>query len=279
MIARLQDQWRQCLRVLLRSKRTLVLNLLLWPLLLAASWGWLYIPDTKAWHVALSAVTALAIAAVPLLLIAVTARSLFGASAEENSARSERRRADFWFALPLVLFGLLLLMGFEFLALRFDSIIPELSNQIASWITLTFRKPVPPFEVQANLESFSWFLRWLLIPFLLLPVLFRFAITRCGFDRQGTFLRDAFAMLANPLYWGVCAVFLLVGLQGFRLLLGWAPAFDSLLIASVSMLARFAVGYLLMVLSWLLLLAAASAIVKKRSENVLTFTKAADSPS
>lgn len=72
-----------------------------------------------------------------------------------------------------------------------------------------------------------------------------------GFDRA-----SALAVTAKPAYWLIAAVFCVAGVLVPGLLVGWTPETTGIVNQTLSMLARFGAAYVLVILAWLLLVAA-----------------------
>lgn len=123
------------------------------------------------------------------------------------------------------------------------------ANKIASWLTLTLRKPVKPESVQT---IFTWFFRiltWFVMPVLLLPL---------GSEVAGKgllgFFGQAHRVSRRPLYWVQCVLLLLLAIWVPYQLIHWVPGVRGLSVELVSFIARFGLAYFLFVTGWLALL-------------------------
>ncbi len=107
--------------------------------LLAASYGWFWIPDQKTWHLAASAVAALAITAAAIWLTSITVAALAGAPARFG-------RCAMWLATLAVWVGLIGGIGAH---------APRHAAWLASLLTMLVRRPVSPATL-APLVGFFW---------------------------------------------------------------------------------------------------------------------------
>ena len=145
--------------------------------------------------------------------------------------------------------------------------------RIASWITLTLRRPVKPATVLAAFNAALWIIRWAVLPALLLP---RFAGVaargwrgfhlvgplpdgRGSVNGRGSIAWRA-ATVRKRLVLGLLATPALL-LCAFRLpfvLMGWVPRVGGFWLEMLSFILRFSAAYLLFVGAWLLLVFLAS---------------------
>lgn len=119
---------------------------------------------------------------------------------------------------------------------------------IGSYLTLHFRKPVPPATVLSAFHAIVWVLRWIALPALFLPIASRVAVDGWrGFH---------FSQLTKSwLYWVQVCVLLLGAIWAPIRLLAWVPAMPNFGAEMASFLVRFAIAYLLfagmlLVLEW-----------------------------
>ncbi|MGA2136252.1 MAG: hypothetical protein ABSH50_28510 [Bryobacteraceae bacterium] len=110
---------------------------------------------------------------------------------------------------------------------------------IASWLTLTFRKPVKPAAIQSVLDVLFWLVRWMVVPVFALPVLARIVN---GSRRP-----------RKLLYWIEVPVLLVCGLRLPLWLTGWSPQLGSFGLQLLSLVLRLLIAYLLFVAAWLAL--------------------------
>jgi hypothetical protein len=117
--------------------------------------------------------------------------------------------------------------------------------RLASWLTLTLRKPVKPATVQAIFHAVFWVLRWVVAPVLLLPV--GPAIVSRGWAGFGA----VGARCRRWLYWLEAPALLLIALCLPLKLVAWAPHMSSFGGEMTSFVVRAAVAYLLFAAGWL----------------------------
>lgn len=119
---------------------------------------------------------------------------------------------------------------------------------IGSYLTMLFRKPVPPAKVLAVFHGVIWILRWLVMPALLLPIAARVAVNGWGgfrFSQQSKRAR----------YWAQVFLLLLAAIWAPMRLLAWIPGMPNFAAEMASFLVRLAIAYLLfavllLVLEW-----------------------------
>jgi len=139
--------------------------------------------------------------------------------------------------------------------------------KIASWLTLKLRKPVKPASVLGVFGWVFWFVRWVMLPVLLLPVVAGAAARGwSGFARFGR-------MAGRPMYWIETAALLLCAFWAPFKILGWVPHVGSFAMEIVSFALRLLIAYLLFVGSWLLL-----AFLTSAGKPVASQTKTVVSP-
>ncbi|HTQ53037.1 MAG TPA: hypothetical protein VMI94_01175 [Bryobacteraceae bacterium] len=111
--------------------------------------------------------------------------------------------------------------------------------RIASWLTLTFRRPVKPAAVQSVLDGGLWLVRWVAVPVIALPLLSGIVTGR----RRGRSL----------LYWVEVPILLVCGLWLPLKLIAWVPQVSGFGLQMFSLAVRLAIAYLLFVAEWLAL--------------------------
>ncbi len=118
---------------------------------------------------------------------------------------------------------------------------------LASFLTLTSRKPVEPKSVERVFDAALWLVRWAVLPVVLLPMLAAISLRGWGgFASAGRDLRRWWFWLAAPLLL-LCALWV-----PFRVL-GWKPRMGSFALEVVSFSLRAALAYLLFGAAWLAL--------------------------
>ena len=110
--------------------------------------------------------------------------------------------------------------------------------KVASYLTMTFRKPVKPAPILRLFNLVLWLVRWMVVPALALPIF-------CGIAAH-RHARRWWHWIATPVLL-VCAFWLPLRLMG------WKPLTGSFAMEMFSFVARLLVAYLLFVGAWLVL--------------------------
>jgi hypothetical protein len=140
------------------------------------------------------------------------------------------------FATVAIVFGL------AFWALgRLEGPLAEAGQRTASWLTFHFRKPVKPQTWISIYLAILWFVRWVVLPVLVLPV--ASGVAQHGFRgiRVG----------ASRVFW---LQYLLASIVAFWLppiLMHWVPRLSGTTAQVVSFLLRFGLAYALIISAWL----------------------------
>jgi hypothetical protein len=199
--------------------------------LLAAIYGWLWIPDQTAVHLLAAIAAAIAILLVASWLHASTLEH-FRINHESGEARvrvsfkPSKRRIGL-FALWLVV-----LCAAIVLVLQLNDHLQPTANRIASALTLWLRRPFRPVSIANVLSIAVTGGAFILVPLVLLQLWNR--------SKRSTFLL---------IYVGL---FLICAYLPYRLI-WWVPTFRGLYGQAASMTVRFGLAYLLSVTGWLVL--------------------------
>lgn len=119
--------------------------------------------------------------------------------------------------------------------------------EVASWMTLTLRKPVKAASVLRVFNGVFWLVRWMALPVILVPLAARVARYGWGGFRDfGKGMRVWWMWIAVP---ALLACAFLLPLRIMR----WAPDVDGFWAQSASFAARAGIAYLLFGVAWLLL--------------------------
>lgn len=206
-------------------------------LLLWLAYEWLAMSESTALRLAGSAVAALAIVAAASCLHGATFTSFRGGG---KMGVGEAFRTTLRHLLPLMLVVLAAIAIYVFLAWWAGySVTP--AAKLASWLTLTFRKPVRPATVMRYFNAILWMVRWVLLPADLLPLFSGVAARGWrGFDEFGWRRYSRLYRLEVPLL-VLCALWL-----PFRLV-DWVPRVNGFTFEMVSFTLRTVVAYLLFV--------------------------------
>ena len=231
--------------------------------LLWLAYEWLSMGESTTQRLVASAVAALTIVTLAAWLHGATFAS-FRLGAEPGV------RASFRTVLrnlpPLLAVVLAAVAIYAFLA-WWEGYSATPSNKLASWLTLTFRKPVQPATVWRYFNAVLWIVRWVLLPADLLP-LFSGVASRGwrGFNEFGWRRYSRLYRLEVPLL-------VLSALWLPFQLVNWVPKVSGFGMEMFSLVLRIGVGYLLFVGAALLL-----AFLTSRGKPAASQLKTAVSP-
>ena len=169
--------------------------------------------------------------------------------------------------LPLLLLVLAVFAAYGAVA-WWTTFLPRQGFVIASYLTLTLRRPVKPETVVNVLRTIVWILRWVVLPVLFLPTAAEISIRGWSGFNSGPFRSGR-----RSIYWLEIAVLSVCAFWVPLKLLSWIPEFRSFNLQMLSFLGRLSAGYLLLVAA-LLALAFVTAGGKPR----FTQDKTASSP-
>jgi hypothetical protein len=204
-------------------------------LILWLGYAWLSIPESNAAHLVWSVLLILLFVCSALWLHG-TAFAWFSRRRPESNLRRAvvvaLRHLPALFVLAIISILLYILVSW------FKSTLDQPAFRLASWLTLTLRKPVPPPRILAVFHGIIWLIDWLLLPALLVPL--AAAVSTEGF---AGFRRFA----SMPRLWKSLGIFVLVvGAVWVPLkLLAWIPKVPSFSAEMASFLLRAGVAYFL----------------------------------
>jgi len=206
-------------------------------LLLWLGYYWLGLGESRAGALVWSALVAVVLVSLGCWLYGATL-AYFAANRYALIAafRTSLRRLALLVAVAVAVIAIYLLLA------RAAEWSAQPAFKIASWLTLTFRKPVKPKTVQAVFNVAIWLIRWMVAPVLLLPVISKIA--------AGAAVR---AHAARLLYWVEAPVLLLCALWAPLKLLGWTPHAAGFGLEMFSFILRALAAYLLFAGAWLVL--------------------------
>lgn len=233
-------------------RRLGVMHLLANAVLLSFGYFWLGISDARS--------SALALSVLIGLVILMLACSTYGASFV-FFGDMEGKVLPAWKTavrnlLPLAVATAAIALLYWLLAMLQDySSDPAFT--LASYLTLTFRKPVTPASVSKVFDGALWLVRWVILPVVLLPMLSAIATQGWpGFKAPRT---SGGAGARKWWYWLAAPLLLLVAFLAPLKLLSWTPRTGSFGMEMVSLLLRASLAYLLFGAAWLALAFATSA--------------------
>jgi hypothetical protein len=203
-------------------------------LLLWLAYAWLSVDESSGLKLVFSTVDA--------LLILALACWLHGANMVYGSAQGETINAAFRTALRnlwvLVLLAVAVLAIYGLVG-KWETASDQPAFQLASWLTLKFRKPVKPATVRWIFHAVFWVVRWAVLPVLLLPL-------AVGLAQHGWRGWRAIAM-RRTWFWLRVPFLAVLGLWLPCVLLGWRPHVGGFGFEMVSFALRAIVAYLLFV--------------------------------
>ena len=219
--------------------------------LVALAYGWLWIPDARAWQVAASLLLGLLLVLAFLWLQGST--WAYFATVHGGAAGSlwTEFRGTLRLLPALGMWALLVLLLYLGWSLAAEAV-PGGALWLASGLTYLIRKPVNPETVGAVLAAGSWVIGWILIPLWLLPLGVGAAAGGSAAFRRSE-LRRVFKVCRRVRYWMSYVALFSLGVYLPTKLTLWVPAVESLWGQAASLAARFLAAYLLFVTAWLLL--------------------------
>jgi len=245
----------------LRSGRVWVIQgvgTLLW---LALAYAWFWIHEARWRDLALSALLALFLAYLGVLLqrtaLRVYRRDRLGAIGPVGSGgRTRPRPLKVWLPSALLVFAMFAVLVWLWNLIQ--GRLPDATQYVASWLTLHLRRPVDPDLLQERVESVEFIGAWFLFVLIWLPF------------PAAALLGERVMWRATVRAWGrlrfwlgtlVCAV---VGYEAFWKLAGWVPPVKGIAAQTASMAARLSLGYVVALGSWLVILALAEEAISDR---------------
>lgn len=146
--------------------------------------------------------------------------------------------------LPLIAAGLALVLVYVLLS-RWETYSAQPAFRIASWLTLTLRKPVKPASVGAVFGFVLWIVRWVILPVLFFPILKAIAQNGWfGFRHHGP---------RTWLSWLEVPVLLWLAFKAPLILIYWVPRLNGFVLQTASFTFRALLAYLLFNGAWLVL--------------------------
>jgi hypothetical protein len=216
--------------------------------LLWLGYYWLGVGESRAAVLAWSALTAFAIVCLACWLhgsaFAFFAQPKAGLRA---SAGIALRRLPALIVLAIVVAGVYLLVD------RLTDPSRTAALRVASYLTMTLRRPVKPSWIAQAFGVLFWVVRWAIVPVLFLPMIAAVA------SRGWSGFRSIGALRRRRLYWLQVPILLVCAFWVPFRLLGWVPAVHGFSLEMASFVVRAATAYLLFVGAWLLLVFVTSA--------------------
>jgi len=239
-----------------RQKRLWLLQVFGNAALLAATWGWLWIPEAHAWQVAATLVVAAVILALSLWLhggtLALFHHLHHGGESPWAAFGATRRRLPALAVWGLI-FGVLMwvvdwLHGEEY----------HVAAWLSSALTLWLGRPVTPRLMSQVYYTLVFFLGWVLALFLVALAVRVATQGFAGFRPQS--LRRALSAFWRFRYWVTSVAAFALGAFLPWFLANWKPVTEGVKPEAVSLGLRFLAAYLLMMTAWVVLASAAARV-------------------
>jgi hypothetical protein len=220
--------------------------------LVLAVYQWLWIPDRTRGDLALTAISGIAILAVALWLHGATLAYFRMAHA---AAGEPRMGTAFWTALrrlPALAIWTFVVVVVAWWILQLMRFSAPVSTYVASWLTLTLRRPVSPATVGWIYGWLVWFAAFVKWPFMLLP--WAESAIHNGFAAyRWPNLRRPVRTAMRPRYWLQWLAAFAIGAVIPCLLVNWTPSVSGIPAETTSLVIRFLIAYVIAVAAWLLM--------------------------
>jgi hypothetical protein len=216
--------------------------------LLAAVYFWLLLPDAHGWQVALSGLLAVIIIFLGLWLRTGTFAYFRIAEFRENAYVRPAFRHTLRYMVALALWATLFAL-IELSLIYLRKYVP----QFGVWFwqkSPSFLRLGTPRAVSHTANFILWFLIWMLIPVIWLPI----ATTVAAFGLKMERMVRSLRVLRRPAYWlRFCGLMLLGAYVPYKLV-WWIPNLSDLRKQAWSMGLRFVVAYIILVTAFVALL-------------------------
>ena len=234
------------------------LGTLLW---LALAYAWFWIRESRWWELAGSVLLAGFLAYLAVFLqrsaLRVYRRDRLGIPGLAAAGRRSRQRTPReW--LPGAVLVFVLFVALVWLSDVLQAAVPGATELLASWLTLHFRRPVDPYVLQRRVEAIEFVGAWFLFVVVWLPVA---AAVLLG---ERWMWRATLRAWRRLRYWLATLACAVVGHVAFWKLAGWVPQVKGIAAQTASMLARLALGYVIALGAWLVILALVEEAISNR---------------
>ena len=216
----------------------------------ALAYAWLWIREARWWQLAGSLLLALFVAYLAVFLQRTALRvfrrdrlSASGAGAAGGKARALLE----W--LPGALLVFVLFTALVWVAGKLHTDLPDATQYVASWLTLHLRRPVDPYRLTGRVQSIEFTGAWFLFVLVWLP------LAAAALLGESPLWRAAARAWKRAGYWFATLACVVVGYVGFWKLAEWVPKAKGIAVETASMAARLAVGYVIALGAWLVILA------------------------
>jgi hypothetical protein len=245
-----------------------LLNLVGNATLLNTAYYWLLMPDAHGWQVALSALDAAVIIFFGVWLRAGTFAYFRVAEFRDHARVWRAFRHGLRHMIALAAWAVFMLAA-ELLLIRIRRYAP----QFGVWFwqkAPSFLRFGSPRQVSHAADWLLWFLIWVLVPAVWLPIATTVAAAGFGLKRMTRSLR----VLRRPAYWLWFCGLMLVGAYVPYRLVWWIPDLSDLSKQAWSMGFRFLLAYVILISAWVALLLVIGTRVEKEDAETIPINQA-----
>jgi hypothetical protein len=231
-------------------------------LFLALAYAWFWIHEARLWELAGSVLLAVFLAYLAVFLqrtaLRVYRRDRLGDLGPAAARRRPRRRPlRQWLPGAALVFALF--VALVWLSDVIQAALPDATQHFASWLTLHLRRPVDPYRLRERVESVEFVGAWLLFVVIWLP------LAAAALLREREMWPAAVRAWRRLQYWFATLGCAVVGHVALWKLAGWVPRVKGIAAQTASMLARFALGYVIALGAWLVILALVEEAISNRA--------------
>ncbi len=240
---------RAALKVAWRHRRLWVFHAFANAFLLWLAYWALGFPDEKLWQVAaFFLVAGVALVGAPVLHggTLVFLRWLH----EGRPARIEAALGNATRRLPALALWAAILFGIIWLADWSERVRPDRADWLASYLTLHLRRPVKPEGVEKVLDWIAWFIEWVVVPLMILPL--AAAVAEYGFGGYGRRgWRGVWKVIGRWRCWLGILVLYAAGVALPAKLAAWVPKLPGFWMEVASAVLRLGLAYAILIAVWL----------------------------
>jgi len=241
-----------------------LLNLAGNALLLAAVYLWLLLPDAHGWQVAGSGLLAIIVVFFGVWLRTGTFAYFRVAEFRDHASVWRAFRHSLRHIIALALWGILLAaIAWSLISLR------RYAPQFGVWFwqkSPAFLRLGTPRQVFHAADWLLWFLLWVLVPAVWLPIATTVAAAGIKLKRMARSLR----VLKRTAYWLWFCALMLIGVYVPYKLVGWIPDLGDLRKQAWSMGLRFAVAYAILITAFVALLLVVGSRVEQEDPETIS---------
>ncbi len=243
-----------------------LLNLIGNAVLLGAVYSWLLMPDAHGWQVAVSALDGALVIFFGLWLRTGTFAYFRVAEFRDNATVWRAFRHALRHLVALAVWAVCLAaIAWFLISLR------RYTPQFGVWFwqkSPSFLRFGTPKEVFHTADWVLWFVLWVLVPAVWLPIATTVAAAGFRLKRMARSLR----VLRRPAYWLWFCALMLVGVYVPYRLVWWIPDLSDLREQAWSMGLRFFVAYVILISAWIALLLVIGTRVEKEDPEPISYS-------